>query len=122
MKGMLDPVVLFPRYTTLIEAGTFATVGLNVEPYDKATITVWRGYAPSGGSCTVFLEDSHDGVVWTSLNGAGEDPGANAATIIRVDLRRRWLRAKVVLTTDGITCWAAGALERRVDGGFGTGA
>ena len=117
MKGTLMPVVVLPRYTSLLGGGTFTTVPVDVSEYSAATLTLWRGYTALGGSFTAYFEDSHDALEWTVLNGSGSDPGANASVIVRFDLSRRWLRARVVLaSTDSATCWVVGALEERVEG------
>jgi len=119
VKGTLVPVVLLPRYTGYLWADTFTTVPLNVEAYARGTITLWRGRMPgTTPTFKAYFEDSHDAVTWTPFNASGEDPGAAAAMIVRFELARRWLRVKVVLTGTGtgVSCWAAGFLEERVDG------
>lgn len=120
MKGELEPVVLVPRYTSYIGSGSYTTAPLNLEPYSRVKITVWRGYMPGTGSPTfkMYFEDSHDAETWTAFNPSGEDPGANPSTpgIVSCDLIRRWFRVRVELTgtSTGATCWAVGLLEKRV--------
>jgi hypothetical protein len=120
MRGALVPVVLVPRYTSLVGSGTWTTIPLNVEEYCKGTITLWRGRMPGSGppTFTAYFEDSHDGVDWTPFDAGGEDPGADASDIVRFDLVRRWLRVRIVLTgtNTGVSCWAAGLFEKRVEG------
>lgn len=124
MKGAQVPVVLIQRYTSFIEAATYTSAPAEVEAFSKATLTVWRGLMPGTGTrtCTFYLEDSHDANAWRVLNGSGVDPGPDATVLIEEDLERRWLRMRVVVsgpTGTGVSCYAAGTLELRVDGGAG---
>jgi hypothetical protein len=118
VKGELEPVVLVPRFTSFIGSGSFTTAPLNLEPYSRATITIWRGYMPGTASPTfkIYFEDSHDAETWTAFNPSGESPSAVTPAIVTCDLIRRWFRARVDLTgtNTGVTCWAVGLLEKRV--------
>ena len=120
MKGEQEPVVLVPRYTSFLGSGSFTTVPINLEPYSKVTISLWRGYMPGSGPPTFkfYFEDSHDAETWTPFDPSGTDPGANPASpgSVSYDLIRRWFRVRVELTgsNTGVTCWAVGMLERRV--------
>lgn len=121
MQGPLAPVVMLPRYSSFLGAGTYTTVPVNAEAYAKVTLTLWRGRMP--GTDPTFeasFQDSHDGVEWRDLNGSPVDPGDETATTVRYDLERRWFRVKVAIDatgeTAGVSCWAVGAFELRARG------
>lgn len=115
MRGPLVPVVLLPRYTTLLQAGDYTTTALNVEPYASGAVTFWRSRGT--GTVTVYVQDSHDAVTWTDLDSAA--PSADGTAVLEFDVERRWLRVKVVIAGDsepGCACWAVGSLELRTEG------
>jgi len=117
MAGELTALVLIPRYTTLVGANTFTTVGLEVVQYSKALANVWRStMIGSSGTFQVSFEESTDGVTWTvCTNGGAADPGADTEIQYTPQINKRWFRVKVVTTgTDvGVTCWVVGFLEQR---------
>ena len=121
MKGALVPVVFLPRYTTLLEFDTFTTVPLDVQPYCRGAITLWRGPLPAPSGSPTFeamFEDSHDAVNWTEL-AAVPELATDQPMVVSFLLNRRWLRLRVALDAGGspvpgVTCWAVGMLEERV--------
>lgn len=125
MIGTLVPVVMLPRFTSYVGAGTYATAPLAVEGFDKGRVTFWRGPLVGGAATspfTAYFEDSHDAVNWTEAgtNPSGPVTTVNATGGYAILFKKRWFRIRVVLAGDangvvGITLWMAGALERRVD-------
>jgi len=119
MKGEQVPLVMVPRFTTLVGAGEFATAPLDVQRFARVVLTVWRGYL-LGTSPTfhLYLEVSHDAPTdaadWVQLDDLTLNDD-QAATIDH-SLTRRWLRVRVVLggTNPWVTCWASGGLDLRL--------
>ncbi|MCE9635091.1 MAG: hypothetical protein K8T90_05230 [Planctomycetes bacterium] len=111
MQGELVPVVMFPRFTTLIGEADYETAALDVTDFDRAVLSFEQGVTfPGGGTMTVYFEDSHDGDRWFPLASA-----SLATQIVRLDLPRRWFRMRISITGPAaITCWCAGTLRRRV--------
>ena len=120
MSGELVPLVLLPRYTTFTGAGTFTTIAMDVTEYQSAIINAWRGVLNGTGSptFTISFEESTDQVSWTTCtDGSGGDPTQNTEAQYTPTLKKRWFRAKVVLTGTepvAVTCWAVGFLELRI--------
>jgi len=117
MAGELVPLVLLPRYSTYVGAGTFTTIGMEVSDYSKAIVNVWRG-ALTGTTPTfaVVFEESTDQENWTTCtSGSGGDPGPSTEAQYQPELNKRWFRIKVTLggTDPAGTCWAIGFLEMR---------
>ncbi|NUN52307.1 MAG: hypothetical protein HUU06_05910 [Planctomycetaceae bacterium] len=127
MIGALVPVAMLPRFTSHVGAGTFATVPMDVQAFDKAHLVFWRGPLVGGSASNPFrlwFEESHDATVWTEA-AFGTQPlteantTANAGLKVTGILTKRWFRVRVVLAGDangvvGITLWLTGALEMRV--------
>ena len=117
MAGELVPLVLVPRYTTLVGAGTFTTIGMEVPDYSTAIVNVWRGtIIGTSGTFDAKFEESTDQINWTTCtNGTGGDPGANTEAQYTPSLNKRWFRIKITTTgTDvAVTLWAIGFLEMR---------
>lgn len=116
---MLDnsvPVVLIGRFTTFAGASTFATLPVNVVPYEKARIHLWRGKMPATSGFLLTLQESMDQDSWSTLISG--DPGADTEMALDADLTMSWLRATVELTDSGgnhpsATCYAVGDLIAR---------
>ena len=117
MAGELVPLVLIPRYSTLVGAQSFTTVGMEVSDYSKAIVNVWRGNligtSPTFG---VVFEESVDQNNWTTCaGGSGGDPGADTEAQFSPTLSKRWFRINTTLagTDPAGSCWAIGFLEMR---------
>ncbi len=127
MRGKAVPLVLIPRYTSYVGEGEYTTVPLEVSEYAKAYVTLWRGQILRSWETThvrtfrATFQGSHDAEEWVNL-------GSEVTTVDTVDdheieLTRRWFRVRILLSkggdpTDdavGITCWATGLLERRIE-------
>lgn len=114
MKGPLVPLVMIPRFTSYVGAGTFDTAPLDVERYARFVLRVWRGTAlGTSPAVTIRFQASHDGITWFDLATVS---GFNAEGTVDEAIAWRWLRARVELTgTDpAFSCWAAGVLEERI--------
>jgi hypothetical protein len=104
VAGKLFPLVILPRLTTLVGAGTFRTLGMDVAAFEGAILHVWRsdllGVSPQ---ITLAFEESDDQVLWTECDG-GEAfvPTANAETMVEIELRRRYVRATATLSGNNI--------------------
>ena len=99
MSGQLVPLVLIPRFSSYVGAGTFVTVGMDVSDYQKAIVNVWRG-ALTGSSPTFLIsfEESTDQDSWsTCAGGTPADPGALTEAQYTPTLGKRWFRTKLVL-------------------------
>jgi hypothetical protein len=121
MAGELVPLVLLPRYTTLVGAQEFVTVGMDVTDYANAIVNVWRG--PLTGTNTpavlFYFQESTDQVNWTicaGTSGSGQTPGSGQEAQYTATLTKRWFRLRAVLsgTDPAVTCWAVGFLEDRL--------
>ena len=109
MQGSMVPVVLLPRFTTFVGAGSFATAPLDVTEFDRLVVDFGRGAISGGGTMTCEFQDSHDCVNWFALDSVG------SAADVRINLTRRWLRVVITLGSgQAVTCWCAGQLRRRV--------
>jgi len=117
MAGKLFPLVVLPRLTTLVGAGTFETIGVDVSAFEGAIVHVWRG--PLRGTSPaigVAFEESDDQVVWTECEG-GEafTPAADTETMVELAFRHRHLRAVVTLAgaNVAVSLFATGHLVSR---------
>lgn len=119
MAGELVPLVMLPRYSTFAGATTFYTIWMDVTEYQKAILNVWRGPMPTDTDFELSFEESTDQVSATSCAGVTNpvDPGVDTEDQYTPDLKKRWFRVKLKLTTAGafpsVSCWAVGFLERR---------
>jgi len=116
MAGELVPLVLLPRYSSLVSSHSFTTIGMEVSAYSKAIVNVWRGAVTNSGTFAVVFEESTDQLTWTTCtNGTGGDPGAGSEAQYVPELNKRWFRIKVTLsgTDPSVSCWAIGFLEMR---------
>ena len=130
MIGRLVPLVLLPRYTTLVgggdDANAFATIGIDVSPYDVALVTVWRGAIlgdapptppPTVEPFRVWFDESTDQETWNEcfVSPSEHDPGENTQVRYEALLTKRWLRLRVELEAANniATCFAVGFLQER---------
>ena len=118
MAGELVPLVLIPRYSTLVGAQDFTTIGMEVSNYSKAIVNVWRGaIIGTSGTIGVTLQESTDQTTWTTCTGTSPDfdPGADTEDQYEATLTKRWFRIKVTTTGTNVavSCWAIGFLEMR---------
>ena len=118
MAARRDPVVLLPRFTTLVGgAAPFRTLPLEVRAYSGADVTVWRN-ALIGTSTSFqisFLESS-DRDSWAPCDGgSASDPGEDEEVEYVLGFDKQWFRVEVQClgTNPGVTCWAQGYLLRR---------
>ena len=117
MAGKLFPLVLLPRLTTLVGAGSFETIGVDVSAFEGAIVHVKRG-ALRGMSPTILVafEESDDQVVWTECDGGEEfAPSEDTETLVDLDFAHRYLRAVVTLTgiDVAVSMFAVGHLVSR---------
>jgi len=114
MAGVLVPVVMMRRFTTLVGPGSYYTVAIEAKDYQNAIISAWRSVAT--GTVAFTLEESTDQKTWTACDG-GEafDPGADAEEQVTGALTKRWFRVKAAISGANarVTCWVLGFLERR---------
>jgi len=124
MAGVLVPLVLLPRFTTLGDSGTqeFTTIALEVTPYEAAILNAWRGnFVSTAGSPVfkIYFEESTDGTAWSICGGTsatGEVLAAATETQYTATLTKQWFRIRVKIesgTNMAVTCWAVGFLEER---------
>ena len=123
MAGELTPAVLFARFTTFAgvfttEPKPFATVALEVTPYQGGLINVWRGKIVGTSVAPKFnFQESSDGVKWTACGGYSVDfdPGENAETQYAPLFKKKWMRMTVELghADNVLTLWASGFFEDR---------
>ena len=117
MAGELVPLVLIPRYTTLVGANTYTTIGMEVTDYSKALVNVWRStMIGTSGTFGCQFEESTDQETWTVCSGGtGGDPGADTEDQYTPVLAKRWFRIKITTTgtNAAVTMWAIGFLELR---------
>lgn len=124
MVGQLVPVVMLPRITSCVGPGSFPTVPMDVEAYELATLTFWRGPLVGGAAVDpfkVYFEESHDATTWTAAFTTPIPPvtTANATGNFTVVFGKRWFRIRTELLADAngvvaISMWMAGSLQLRV--------
>ena len=118
MAGVQTPVVMLPRYSCYSGAEDFITIAMDVTPYVKATLNVWRATLIGSSSPTfgIYFEESTDQIGWSlcAVSPSGHDPGAHTETQYVVTLAKRWFRTRVTLGGDAVaTCWCVGFFEER---------
>jgi hypothetical protein len=122
MAGSLVPLVMLPRYTTLVGQlfGAFTTVPVEVADYQKAILTLWRGPIRAGATFNLACEESGDREAWTTCSGTSiltqSTLPENDDKVVTATLTKRWFRMRIALTNPSgaqATFWAVGHLERR---------
>jgi hypothetical protein len=123
MAGLYVPLVMIPRFTSYVGAGTYTTAPLEVSEYGSFVLTVWRGplvgNPANGAGLSLVFEQSDDAEIWSAFSGISAITTANTNSVATTDLTMRWLRARMTLTEDStnhvvaMTCWASGNLVRR---------
>jgi len=132
MIGELVPLVMIPRFTSFLGPTTFSTNPLDVSEYERSHLEFWRGeLAGSAGSpvatFTAHFEEANEpdppGGAWTIVPTPGFTTPittANANSLVTpLNFTKKYFRIRIVLTGTstghcGITCWAAGNLEKRI--------
>jgi len=129
--GRLVPVILFPRYSSLVGPGdegppdhSYKTAPVNVEPYANAKLTFWRGAMVGGAAMNPFkayFEESHDALTWTEATVSPSQPvtTVNAVGDYVVSFAKRWFRIRIHTAANGsgvvsVSVWMAGVFETRV--------
>jgi hypothetical protein len=118
MAGELVPVVLLPRFTTLVGPTTFETFPLDVRAYVMAELSLWRAPLLGAPFTTITFEmlESVDRVQWSSCPGPSHvDPGANTEAGFAWNLSKPWVRMRVngLGAGFGVTCWVQGFFVKR---------
>jgi len=121
--GRQVPVILFPRFTTLLGQGgdVFSTLPLDVTAFETARITLWRASLQGTSTPTLkfFFDESTDRDTWatcTDTSSAGEQiTTANTELVVAFPFGRKWfrLRARIDGGFPAVTCVAQGFLIRR---------
>lgn len=121
--GLQVPVVLLPRFTTLLGQAEdeFPTLPLDVTAFETARITLWRASMQGLSTPTAFFlfEESTDRLVWTPCeltSTSGETiPTHDTEKVVAFPFGRKWFRLRVRLVggNPALTCWAQGFLIRR---------
>lgn len=110
------PLVLLPRFTTLVGGGAFSTTGIDATLFSTAHVHVYRGPLLGAGAFEIHFEESMDRARWAPCQGdLGGDPGPELEASYSVSLQKKWFRTFVVLSGGpvGVTCYAVGSLELR---------
>jgi hypothetical protein len=120
---MVERIVVFPRYTTLVGTTlmvpSYFTDPRDVRRFAKVLLTGWRGTGSGDPPADLefVVQDSGDLDVWYDrLTFSPASAGAEATA--ELDLRLPWLRFGVALSGDdpSATCWLNGILVPRSEG------
>lgn len=120
MDGKYVPVILYPRFTTLVGEGVeFFTFPLDIAAYEGARLTFWRG--PLLGTLPqmkFYLEESIDRQIWSTCSGipaTGFEISEATEAEKQFTFSKKWFRAMAILVGANATgtCWAQGFLVRR---------
>ena len=122
MIGELVPVVMLPRFTSYLGEGTYTTVPLDVSDYEGASLEFWRGKlrSPASGTFNAYFEEASEPTMpndrWTQLASYST---ADASVLVPLVFTKKFFRIRIELTDAtnhgvGITCWAAGSLQKRI--------
>jgi hypothetical protein len=117
MAGRNVPVVIFPRYTTLIGGMPFPTAPIPVAAYSSIFLDFWHGFIAGGFPLGIYFNESNDGQVWTVCDGGPwAVPVAPSELALTAKLSKAWFQF-VVIPAGGpaasVTCWAQGFFELR---------
>ncbi len=120
MAGEFVPLVMIPRYTSLIgqPTGGFTTIGMDTSDYSKAYVNTFMGpLAGASGAVTIAFQESTDQTNWTTCSGVSdtEDLTENGEVQYTPSLSKRWFRLRVTYasSSNSATFWSMGYLERR---------
>jgi hypothetical protein len=117
MAGRSVPVVLIPRWTSYIGAGTFPTAPIPVAAYSKLVLDFMGGTLPGGvGTASFVCRESNDLATWSVCGGSTPTfPGPFSETQWQFDITMAWLRFDVQLVGAGaaLTCYGQGYFELR---------
>jgi hypothetical protein len=119
MAGRSVPVVVVPRWTSYLGAGTFRTAPIPVAAYDVLSLNFMAGH-PVGTTpgVTMACKESNDMKVWTPCDGSTPAlPTAFTEIQWRFALSMAWVCFEITLIQSGnvvgLTCYAEGHLELR---------
>ena len=107
-------LILFPRYTSLAGATSFASAPLNVRGFSFASLLFWRGGGVNLTDLTFTVEGSQDLKNWETLGTTS--PNDDIETALGFSIDREWLRVVAAPTgTNPTVCvWAMGQFTKRV--------
>ena len=117
MSAVESMVVFFPRFTTLIGAGTiFATPALDVSRFGGAQIEVWCGtpqtveFSP-GPRPRIYLEESLDGLGWPADASSSYELATDSSRFFSIGFRLRWFRVRFEPRSEVISMWCEGIMR-----------
>jgi hypothetical protein len=116
MSGRNVPVVLLPRYTSLIGGGSYPQLAIPCSAYEKLAVTFWMGVGVGPPGLTLAWRESNDLVTWTQCGGGGlVSPTPNADLPSVVTLTKAWFQLVVILAAanGGATMWCEGFFQLR---------
>ena len=107
-------LVLLPRFTTLVGAGTYYTKPVSIRPYGEAILSVWRG--PDRGTSPTFnvvAQVSRDLASWA--NAQTFSPSSSTESTATFDVDAEWMRLRLVVggTDPSVTSWCVGEFVER---------
>jgi hypothetical protein len=118
MPGRRDPIVLVPRFTTLLGPEVYHGPPRPVRAWSRADLVFWRSpFHGATPTLTFKVEVSSDLVVWeTAPGGDVVIPSPNTEASFEVTLAKPWMRYAAVLggTGSGVTLWVEGFAIRRL--------
>jgi hypothetical protein len=132
MKGELVPVVMIPRFTSYVGAGTYTTIPIDVSGFKLATLEFWRGQLLGTVGDVSFEANFEEASQadppsindWHALVTAITAP--NDSDLLTLEFTRQFFRVRIAMSygaasnkLTALTCWAAGSLERRIPMGEG---
>ena len=106
MEAMVEKVLLLPRYTSFVGAGTRLTQPMNVRAYASAIVTfTFVAGLGAGPTVLISLQESPDLEIWTDVG----DTLAHGTPESRT-FKFEWIRLKLVIsgTDPAFTCWCVG--------------
>jgi hypothetical protein len=115
MAQVVTPVVLLPRFTSIVGIGPFPSLPVEVTAFQTARLTIWRGPMIGTGPALSFaFLESTDRNAWFPCTPS-VSPVENVETPVEFALDRRWFRVVVHLfgTNPGVTCWVQGFFINR---------
>lgn len=120
MAGRNVPVVIFPRFTAFVGAGTYWSEPIPVAAYDRLVVNMWNGALIGETGTTpemvAMFQESTDLVTFTGCTGSSTPVITVAADMQYSEtLTKAWFRMGVALAgmAPGVTVWARGFFELR---------